>query len=66
VALFEVYGKHLSVKPREVGKALLNMREELVAVCRYPVPIPPVDNVPGELAAALDVLSPLVMISGGF
>ena len=42
------------------------MGQEFVTVGRYAVTIPPVDNVPGELAAALDILPPLVVISGGF
>jgi len=66
VPLFEIYRKHLRVEPREVGQALLDMGEKFVTVGSYAVTIPPVDNVPGELAAALDILPPLVVISGGF
>jgi hypothetical protein len=66
VPLFEIYRKHLRVEPREVGKPLLDMGEKFVTVGSYAVTIPPVDNVPRELAAALDILPPLVMISGGF
>jgi hypothetical protein len=66
VPLFEIYRKHLRVEPREVGKPLLDMGEKFVTVGSYSVTIPPVDNVPGELAAALDILPPLVVISGGF
>ncbi len=62
--LFEIYREDFRIEPRQVGEALLDVRQELVAVGRYAVAIPPVDNVPGELAAALDVLPPLVMIPG--
>jgi hypothetical protein len=41
------------------------MGQELVAVCRYPVPVPPVDNVVSELAAALQILPPFVVVAGG-
>ena len=64
VPVFKIYGKDLRIEPGEVGEAFLDMGQELVAVCRYPVPIPPLDDVPGELAAALGVLPPLVMIPG--
>ena len=62
--LFKVYGKHLRIEPRKLREVLLDMGQEFVAVGRYPVPIPPVDDVPRELAAALDVLPPLVVVPG--
>jgi len=62
--LLEIYSEHLGIKPRQVGEAFLDMRKQGVAVCRYPVPVPPLDNVPGELAPPLGVLPPLVMIPG--
>ena len=62
--LLEIYRKDLRIKPREIGKALLDMGEQLVAVCRYPVPVPPVYYVVRELAAALDILPPLVVVAG--
>ena len=61
--LFEIYGEHLGIEPGQVGEAFLDMGQELVAVGRYPVPVPPLDNVPGELPAALGVLPPLVMVA---
>jgi len=64
VPLFKIYGKDLRIEPREVGQLGLDMGEEFVTVRRYPVPIPPVPNLSGELPAALYVLPPLVMISG--
>jgi len=63
VPVFKIYGEHLSIEPRQLGKSLLDMGQEFVAVCRYPIPVPPVDNVPGKLPAALDILSPLVVIA---
>ena len=63
--VLEIYRKDLRIKPREVGEALLDMGEELVAVCRYPVPVPPVDNVMSELPAALQILPPFVVVAGG-
>jgi hypothetical protein len=64
VPVFKIYSKDLRIKPREVGEALLDMGEQLVAVCRYPIPVPPVDDMVSELPAALDILPPLVMVSG--
>ena len=64
VPLFKVYGKDLRIKPREVGELLLDVREEFVAVGGYPVPVPPVPDVVTELPPALDVLPPLVVVSG--
>lgn len=62
--LFEVYGKDLRIEPREVGQLLLDMGQEFVPVGRYPVPVPPLHNVPRELPAALDVLPPFVVVPG--
>ena len=61
--VFKIYGEHLSVEPRQLRKSLFDMGQEFVAVCRYPIPVPPVDNVPGKLPAALDILPPLVVVA---
>ena len=61
--LFEIYRKDFRIEPRQARKPLLDMGQELVPVCRYPVAIPPVHYMPGELAAALDILPPLVVIA---
>ena len=61
--VFKIYGEHLSVEPRQLGKSLLDMGQQFVAVCRYPIPVPPVHYVPGKLPAALDILAPLVVVS---
>ena len=63
VPVFKVYGKHLRIEPRKLRKALLDMAQEFVTVCRYPIAVPPVDYVPGELAAALYILAPLVVVA---
>ena len=63
VPVFKIYGEHLSVKPRQLGKPLLDMGQEFVTVCRYPIPVPPVHYVPGKLPAALYILAPLVVIA---
>ena len=65
VPLFKIYGKYLRIEPREVGQLRLDMGEEFVPVGSYAVPIPPVPYLSGELPAALYVLPPLVMVSGG-
>ena len=62
--LFEIYGEHLGIEPGQICEAFLDMGKERVAVCRYPIPVPPFDDVPGELAPPLGVLPPLVMIPG--
>jgi len=62
--LFKVYGKDLRIEPREVGKLLLDMGEQFVAVSSYPVPVPPISDVVRELPPALDVLPPLVVVAG--
>lgn len=64
VPFFKVYGKDLRIEPREVGELLLDVSEEFVPVGRYPIPVPPLHNVPRELPAALDVLPPFVVIPG--
>ena len=40
------------------------MAQELIAVGGYPIPVPPAFDLFAELAASLDVLPPLVMVSG--
>ena len=62
--LFKVYGKDFRIEPREVGELLLDVGQEFVPVGRYPVPVPPLHDVPRELAAALDVLPPFVVVPG--
>ena len=62
--LFKVYGKDFRIEPRQVGELLLDMGQEFIAVGGYPVPVPPVSDVVGELPPALDVLPPLVVIPG--
>ena len=62
--LFKVYGKDLRIEPREVGELLLDMGEEFIPVGGYPVPVPPVPDVVRELPSPLDVLPPLVVVSG--
>ena len=62
--LFKVYGKDLRIEPREVGKLLLDMGQEFVAVGGYAVPIPPISDVVRELPSPLYVLPPLVVIPG--
>jgi len=64
--LLKIYGEHLGIEPRQVGEAFLDMGKQRVAVCRYPVPVPPLDDVPRELAPPLGVLPPLVMIPRRF
>ena len=65
VPLFKVYGKHFGIEPREVGELLLDVGEEFIAVGRYPVPVPPVDDMVSELPAPFEILPPFVMIAGG-
>jgi hypothetical protein len=64
VPVFKIYSKDLRIEPREVGKAFFDMGKQLVAVCCYPIAVPPIDDMVGKLAAALDILPPLVMVSG--
>ena len=63
--VLEIYRKYLRIKPRQFREALFDMGEELVTVSGYALPIPPLDDMAGELAAALRVLPPLVVVSGG-
>ena len=64
VPLFEIYRKDLSLEPWQIREAFFDMAEELIAVGSYPIPVPPAFYLFAELAASLDVLSPLVMVSG--
>jgi hypothetical protein len=63
--VLEIYRKDLRIEPGEVGEAFLDMGQELVAVCRYPVPVPPVDNVVSELPSPFEILPPFVVVAGG-
>lgn len=64
VPLLKIYGKYLRIEPGQVGQFLLDVGKERIAVGGYPVPVPPIPDVVGELPSPLDVLPPLVVVPG--
>jgi len=64
VPIFEIYRKHLRIEPGQVGQALLDNGQQLVPVCRYPIPVPPVGYLMRELPPSLGILPPLVVVAG--
>ena len=63
MSIFKIYGKDFRIEPRQVGKAFFDVGKELVAVRCYPISVPPVDDMMCKLAAAFQILPPLVMVA---